>query len=84
MSSIFFFSGKGIGSLITGKLFDPISGLGEVWTFRFYSFLALFVLLVYAAINVIFARCRSGAGSPKTEKGDRQSGIITQKRPSLP
>ncbi|XP_060559763.1 major facilitator superfamily domain-containing protein 6-like [Ruditapes philippinarum] len=56
MGGLHFGFGKGIGSLITGKLFDPVSGLGEVWTFRFYSFFALFTLIVYAAVQYFFFR----------------------------
>ena len=66
--------GKGIGSLVTGKLFDPVSGLGEVWTFRLYSFLALSVLLVYAAVNLLFFRHRQNPAELHSDKGEKQSG----------
>ena len=49
--------GRGIGGLVTGKLFDPVSGIGEVWTFRLYGGLALVVLAVYGIINAsVFSR----------------------------
>ena len=75
-SSFLLVPGKGIGSLVTGKLFDPDTGLGEVWTFRFYSFLALFILILYAAINAIFFRHRQSPLSSNITKGEKQSGII--------
>ena len=46
-------SGKGIGGAVTGKLFDPSMGLGERWTFRFYSVLSLLVLIVYSFITCV-------------------------------
>ena len=46
-------SGKGIGGAVTGKLFDPTMGLGERWTFRFYSVLSLLVLIVYSFITCV-------------------------------
>ncbi|XP_045204652.2 major facilitator superfamily domain-containing protein 6-like [Mercenaria mercenaria] len=61
--------GKGIGSLITGKLFDPVSGLGEVWTFRFYGFFALFVLVVYASVQCLCFREPTEA-VPKSTAGN--------------
>ena len=70
-----FHSGKGIGSLVTGKLFDPYTGvLGEVWTFRAYSIVALIVLVIYAAINILFFRHKQSPASPRLEKTDKQSG----------
>ena len=41
---------------MTGKLFDPVSGFGGRWTFRFYSLLAFTVLIVYASTNIIASR----------------------------
>ena len=41
---------------MTGKLFDPVSGLGGRWTFRFYSLLAFTVLIVYASTNIIASK----------------------------
>ena len=46
-------SGKGIGGAVTGKLFDPTMGLGERWTFRFYSVLSLLVLIVYSFVTCV-------------------------------
>ena len=49
--------GRGIGGLVTGKLFDPTTGLGAVWTFRLYALISLTVLVVYAVINTaVFSR----------------------------
>lgn len=56
IGGLYFGFGKGIGSLITGKLFDPVSGLGEVWTFRFYGFFALFVLVLYSSVQILCFR----------------------------
>jgi hypothetical protein len=75
MKILFLFSlisGKGIGSLITGKLFDPVSGLGEVWTFRFYGFFALFTHIVYAAVQYFFFREPSKSGQ-KPQNGNHIS-----------
>ena len=50
-------AGRGIGGLVTGKLFDPASGIGDIWTFRLYGALSLLVLAVYVFINTaIFSR----------------------------
>ena len=51
-----FFAGRGLGFFVTGKLFDPVTGLGGRWTFRFYSLLALTVLIVYASTNMIASK----------------------------
>lgn len=75
IGGLYFGFGKGIGSLVTGKLFDPVSGLGEVWTFRLYSFLALFVLLVYAAVNLLFFRHRQNPAELHSDKGEKQSDV---------
>lgn len=56
LSSSCFIVGKGIGSVVTGKLFDPSTGFGPVWTFRFYGIFALAVLAVYALTNIILFR----------------------------
>lgn len=37
-------------------MFDPVTGLGEVWTFRFYGFFSLFVLILYAAVQILCFR----------------------------
>ena len=50
-------TGRGIGGLVTGKLFDPASGIGDIWTFRLYGALSLLLLVVYVVINTaIFCR----------------------------
>ena len=54
---IIILTGRGIGGLVTGKLFDSASGIGDIWTFRLYGALSLLVLVVYVFINtVIFSR----------------------------
>ncbi|WAQ98165.1 MFSD6-like protein [Mya arenaria] len=63
--------GKGIGSLVTGQLFDARTGLGPVWTFRVYGFFAIAVLLVYGAVHFAFFR---DATSDKDIASDRQAG----------
>ena len=57
-SFIYFYCpvGRGIDGLITGTLFDPDSGLGAVWTFRLYGFIALAVMVVYIVANVTIFR----------------------------
>ena len=52
----FHFSGRGLGFFVTGKLFDPFTGLGGRWTFRFYSLLALSVLIIYASTNLFASK----------------------------
>ena len=42
--------------MITGKLFDSESGLGAVWTFRLYGFIALAVMVVYIIANMTVFR----------------------------
>lgn len=56
LGGIFFGLAKGVGSLITGKMFDQVNSLGPVWTFRFFGFFALFVFLLYFAVQMIFFR----------------------------
>ncbi|KAL4230421.1 hypothetical protein ACF0H5_010803 [Mactra antiquata] len=70
IGGIYFGFGKGIGSLVTGKLFDPITGFGEVWTFRFYGFVAVGVGLIYGVINVLFF---SQSSDPHTKHPDSSS-----------
>ena len=54
---IIILTGRGLGGLVTGKLFDPASGIGDIWTFRLYGALSLVVLAVYVFINTaIFNR----------------------------
>ncbi|XP_033743348.1 major facilitator superfamily domain-containing protein 6-like [Pecten maximus] len=48
ISGLHFGFGKGIGSIITGLIIEP---LGFVWTFRLYSFLSVGFLVLYFAIN---------------------------------
>ncbi|OWF35989.1 major facilitator superfamily domain-containing protein 6-A-like [Mizuhopecten yessoensis] len=40
--------GKGIGSIVTGQIVEP---LGFVWTFRLYSFISVGFLILYIIIN---------------------------------
>lgn len=50
------FAGKGIGSIVTGSLFDEKSGLGPVWTFRAYGFFALALLILYTVLHFLVFR----------------------------
>ena len=41
---------------MTGKLFDPETGLGAVWTFRLYGFIAFAVMVLYIIANMTVFR----------------------------
>ncbi|KAK3611224.1 hypothetical protein CHS0354_002120 [Potamilus streckersoni] len=70
VGGVYFGLGKGIGSLVTGKLFDPKDGLlGQVWTFRFYGFVSLFILAIYLLYNVCFDKQRP---DPKDARPERK------------
>ena len=80
ISGIFMFnftyvSGKGIGSLVTGKLIEPVTGLGSRWTFRFFGFFSIFILLAYMTIQTVFFRTRSESPS-KTPVVKECQGIV--------
>lgn len=49
-------AGKGIGSIVTGALFDEKTGLGPVWTFRAYGFFALALLILYTVLHFLVFR----------------------------
>ncbi|KAL3880671.1 hypothetical protein ACJMK2_032893 [Sinanodonta woodiana] len=59
VGGVYFGLGKGIGSLVTGKLFDQKEGLlGQVWTFRLYGFVSIFTLVIYLLYNLCFDKQR--------------------------
>lgn len=61
-------SGKGIGSIVTGSLFDPVTGIGPVWTFRAYGFFALALFILYSLLCFFLLR---GKDTPtKTRKAN--------------
>ena len=73
---LFSITGRGISGLLTGKLFDSVSGLGERWTFRFFSLMALFVLVAYVIFNIVISRKTSESlGKDTTETLTSKSGI---------
>jgi len=41
---------------VTGRLFDPTTGIGPKWTFRVYGIFALAVMAIYAATHFAFFR----------------------------
>lgn len=45
--------GKGIGSIITGLILEP---LGFVWTFRLYSFISIGLLVLYFIVNQLYLK----------------------------
>lgn len=56
VGGLYFGFGKGIGSVVTGQMFDPVSRLGSVWTFRFYGFFAVFLMLLYGIVQYTIFR----------------------------
>ena len=60
-------TGKGIGSIVTGYLFDGATGIGPVWTFRVCGTFALTLFILYSLLCFLVLR---GKDAPKKRKPD--------------
>ncbi|KAH3831315.1 hypothetical protein DPMN_104578, partial [Dreissena polymorpha] len=56
LAAVYWGIGKGIGSLVTGTMYDSVHGIGPRWTFRLYGFFALGVLALYGIVHFFFFR----------------------------
>ena len=68
------FSGHGIGSLVTGILYNK-DVLGPVWTLRFYSALSLFLAILSFLVNR-FCIAHHPHKDPSTTTGKFQRSVI--------
>ncbi|XP_005097128.1 major facilitator superfamily domain-containing protein 6 [Aplysia californica] len=78
--------GKGIGSLITGYMFENI---GPRWTWRTFSITCVVLLVIYVILNLFVFKSHSPAGrgsaegdEPATEQARQEETLMNNSAPS--
>ncbi|KAL4222261.1 hypothetical protein ACF0H5_018298 [Mactra antiquata] len=76
LGGLYYGFGKGIGNIVTGKLYDRSSGLGPVWTFRFYGFLSLVICGVCMLANICMMRFGNEHSSTINKSEDKEENNV--------